>query len=345
MNTASFYRWMGVSTCLLALGWMGCSKTNTSSCTGSCTGPDSVVAKVGDKTLTMATLNQNQAVYAAQVQFIDQWLEENTFGPLAKAAGKPSIDALFDDKFAEFNKVPATEAEARAAFAEVQKNSKEKELADKTFEEMKDRALVFATQHKALKAFNAWKQEMQAQKKAEMLLAAPPRINVAAEGPSKGPKDAKVTIVEFSDFQCPYCSKGRAVMEQVVQKYGNKVRLVFRDYPLPSHKKAQKAAEAGQCAHVQGKFWPMHDWMFDHQGNLDVDSLKQAARTLGLDSGTFDKCLDSGAMAGVVTASLQAGEEAGVKGTPAFFVNGLFISGAQPLDVFVEKIDAELAKK
>ena len=170
------------------------------------------------------------------------------------------------------------------------------------------------------------------------------KAELRGDEPQIGPNDALVTIVEFSDFQCPYCSKGRAVMDQVVAKYGNKVRLVFRDFPLDFHEKAQKAAEAGQCANDQGKFWAMHDWMFDNQQNLDVDSLKNAAKTLGIDSAKFDNCLTSGQHAALVKKNIREGQEAGVRGTPAFFVNGTFLSGALPLDKFSAEIDRALAE-
>jgi protein-disulfide isomerase len=169
-------------------------------------------------------------------------------------------------------------------------------------------------------------------------------VQGAADGPAKGPKTAKVTIVEFSDFQCPYCSRGKKVMEEVVAKYGDKVRLVFRDFPLDFHDKAQKAAEAGQCANDQGKFWAMHDWMFDNQQALDIPALKGAAKTMGMDSTAFDSCLDSGKHAALIKKNTKDGQEAGVRGTPAFFVNGVFLSGALPFEKFKTEIDRALAE-
>jgi protein-disulfide isomerase len=119
---------------------------------------------------------------------------------------------------------------------------------------------------------------------------------------------------------------------------------VFRDYPLPFHEFAQKAAEAGACADEQGKFWEMHDHMFGHQDGLAVDALKKAARDLGLDGARFDACLDGGKLAQKVKKNFDAGQEAGVTGTPAFFINGLPLSGAQPIEEFKKVIDKELAR-
>lgn len=169
-----------------------------------------------------------------------------------------------------------------------------------------------------------------------------PRVEVAAVGPSLGPEDAPVTIIEFSDFQCPYCAAAVPTIEQVMSAYPSEVRLVFRAFPLPFHDNAYKAAEAGFCADEQGQFWPMSDWMFGHQDQLALTYLKQEAMTLGLDSAQFDACLDSGQYTSRVEEDIQAGEEAGVSGTPTFFINGRLLLGAQPFESFKKIIDEEL---
>jgi len=130
----------------------------------------------------------------------------------------------------------------------------------------------------------------------------------------------------------------------VVKTYGTRVRLVFRDFPLSFHEHAQKAAEAGHCAEEQGKFWEMHDWMFDNQASLAAGDLKGAAKKLGLDGKKFDQCLDTGKYADAVAENQRAGEEAGVRGTPAFFINGTSLSGAQPFEKFKGEIDRVLGK-
>jgi protein-disulfide isomerase len=154
-----------------------------------------------------------------------------------------------------------------------------------------------------------------------------------------------VTIVEFSDFQCPFCSRLLPTMEQVKQKYGDKVRIVFRQYPLPMHPNAQKAAEASLCANEQGKFWEMHDAMFKNQQELAVDNLKSKAAALGLKAETFNQCLDSGKYAAQIQGDIKAGSAVGVSGTPAMFINGRFISGAVPLEQITSVIDDELKRK
>lgn len=173
----------------------------------------------------------------------------------------------------------------------------------------------------------------------------PIRVEVAATGPSKGPENAPVTIVEFSDFECPFCSRVNPTLAQVQEKYGDKVRIVFRQFPLAMHANAQKAAEASLCAHDQGKFWELHDAMFQNQQALAVPQLKAQAVELGLDAEKFNQCLDSGKYASQVQADMQAGSAAGVSGTPALFVNGRMISGAVPIDQIAPVIDDELRRK
>jgi len=175
------------------------------------------------------------------------------------------------------------------------------------------------------------------------------------DAPTKGPADAKVQIVEFSDFECPYCAKFvTQTMPQILSTYGDKVLFAFRNYPLPAsmHPYAQKAAEASECANDQGKFWEYHDLLFGKQSDLSalvqadptngvnqvVDQLKQYAASLSLDTAKFNECLDSGANAEKVSSDASAMTEALTKagvtrfGTPSFFINGKFISGAYPFD-------------
>jgi protein-disulfide isomerase len=131
----------------------------------------------------------------------------------------------------------------------------------------------------------------------------------------------------------------------VFATYGDRIHFVYREYPLPNHQNAKPAAEAGQCANEQGKFWPYHDRLFANQQRLTVPDLKQHAAEVGLDTAKFNACLDSHKYASVVEKDIAIGNESGVDGTPAFFINGRMISGAQPFDVFKRMIDEELQKK
>ena len=157
-----------------------------------------------------------------------------------------------------------------------------------------------------------------------------------------GPVNAKVTLIEYSDFECPYCLKHYDTTKQIEAAYPKDVRIVYRHFPLSFHANAQKAAEASECAAAQGKFWEMHDKIFEanRAQKMGVDAWKQAAKDLKLDSAKFDKCLDSGEMAARVAADQTEGSGAGVAGTPATFVNGELIEGALPFDSFKAKIEA-----
>lgn len=176
---------------------------------------------------------------------------------------------------------------------------------------------------------------------------APAKVQVSADDDAvMGQAGAKVTIIEFSDFQCPYCS--RFVLQTFPQIKANyidtgKAKLIFRDFPLSFHANAAKAAEAAECAGDQGKYYEMHDKLFGNQSALSVDSYKQWASELGLNTATFNSCLDSGKYASEVQKDIADAQAAGVTGTPTFFVNGVKLVGAQPYEVFQQAIDAALA--
>lgn len=168
------------------------------------------------------------------------------------------------------------------------------------------------------------------------------------DDPSIGPKDAPITIIEFSDYQCPFCARAEPAVKRVLEFYKGKVNFVYRDFPLSFHQYAQKAAEASECADEQGKFWQYHDILFEKQSEWSsggVLKLKEYAIGLGLDSKKFNECLDSGKYANEVQKDIEDGQNYGVSGTPAFFINGIEVSGAQPFDVFQKIIDAELNKQ
>lgn len=157
----------------------------------------------------------------------------------------------------------------------------------------------------------------------------------------KGAENATVTMIEYSDFECPYCSKHQETLTQILDEYPNDVRLVYKHFPLSFHANAQKAGEASECAGDQDKFWEMHDLIYAAEA-LSIDTFKQFAKDLGLDTSKFNTCLDDGTHASTVQSDMVEGQAAGVEGTPATFVNGTLISGAIPYDSFKAVIDAEL---
>jgi predicted DsbA family dithiol-disulfide isomerase len=171
-----------------------------------------------------------------------------------------------------------------------------------------------------------------------------PKVEFEAKGPSRGDAGAPVTIVEFSDYECEFCGVAEETVRRVLDAYKGRVRLVHQAFPLSIHPRAPKAAEAAFCAGEQGRYWEMHDSLLAKQAALGVDDLKGRARGLQLDAPRFDSCLDSGRMARAVDASRKLGEELGLTATPAFFVNGRFLSGAQPFERFKELVDNELSE-
>ena len=191
-------------------------------------------------------------------------------------------------------------------------------------------------------------QALRSQAKVVVSLKPPPvfRAKLSVEGaPSKGPGTAPVTIVKFEDFQCPFCKQAQATEAQLLSRYGNKVKLVHRDFPIGSiHPLAWKAHEAARCANEQGKFWPYHDLLYTTAPKLSVDELKGYAKEAGLAMPAFEQCLTSGKYKNLVQKDVDEGTRLGVNGTPTFFINGRVLSGAQPLATFAGIIDDELTR-
>lgn len=192
----------------------------------------------------------------------------------------------------------------------------------------------------------AFLMELRGKAKIEVLLKAPPSYRAPidlAGTPSRGPADAKVTVVEFSDFHCPYCRRVQATLNQLLQKYPTQVRLVYKHMPLDDlHPQARRAAEASWCAQEQGKFWEYHNLLYAGGPDASAPTLTNLASQVGLNPGQFQQCLADGKAQAVVQQHVAEGARYGVSGTPAFFVNGRFLSGAVPLDVFVQVIEEEL---
>lgn len=173
-----------------------------------------------------------------------------------------------------------------------------------------------------------------------------PKLTVDTEGyPSWGNAKAPVTIVEFSDFECPFCSRALPILAQIKKEYGpDKVRIIFRDMPLPSHSRAIPAALASHCANEQGKFWEFHDTLFGNQSQLQDKDLKAVAKTLKMDEAKFNECFDTKKHMAVVEKSRREAEGLGIQATPSFVINGSLIQGAQPFEKFKAKIDKALSR-
>ena len=330
-----------------------CSKsasTSSSAASRGATAPDRVVATFNGGQITAGELEKEarpqiadleNKMYQARKQALEQMAMERIVKAEAAKAGLTDQEYI-RKRVEEAPVQQPTEAQERQFYDRLKAGGQIPPEA--TFESLKDRigqALINQQRQGQMQKVVA-----ELQKQANLKLDLPqPRISVAAEGPSRGPKDAPVTIVEFSDFECPYCGAAHDTVEQVMNAYAGKVRLVYRQFPLSFHPHAAKAAEASLCAADQGKFWEYHEVLFKNQKKLDPADLKAHATQVGLDPQKFGQCLESGDKKKVVDADQQAGMAAGVNGTPAFFINGIFLNGALPIDEFKKVIDGELASK
>ena len=235
---------------------------------------------------------------------------------------------------------PATSEDAEKFFKE---NSAKLQGDLKTLEEQ---IKNFLTAQRLQAKQQEYLQSLKAAAKINVFLARPPIFRsdvVVAGAPTRGSTSAPVTIVEFSDFHCPFCRKVQPVIDEVRAKYGAKIKLVYRDFPLDNlHPHARSAAEASHCAIEQGKFWEFHDQLFKNDPDTSPAALDRFAKESGMDVDAFEECSSSGKYKTLVQASTQEGTQLGITGTPTFFINGRILVGAQPADAFAKVIDEEL---
>ena len=213
-----------------------------------------------------------------------------------------------------------------------------------SFEELKPQLKQLMKNAEIEEARQKYADSLRAQVDVAILLQ-PPSVHVGYDSTRiRGNSDAPVTIIEFADFQCPFCQRTEATLKALLAKYAGRVKLAFLDFPLTEiHGQAEKAAEAARCAGEQGKFWEYHDALFADQSKLDESSLIARAGSLHLNESAFRSCLSSGSFKRDIEANREEGTRAGVNGTPAYFVNGVFLSGVQPQAEFERLIDNQLA--
>ncbi len=314
-------------------------------------GQDVPVARIGEETITQAELDawikdelwKDQTdggnatrVYALREQGLERMVDKRLVDAEAKKRGLEP-DALLDAEAAK--RVAVSDADVRAYF-----DQNQAKLSGETFESLAPRIRQYLERSKGTGAAQAFVAELRAAAKVEMLLERP-RIQVAAEGHASGPADAPITLIEFSDYECPFCRRAEPVVQQVLEEYAGKVRFVYRHYPLESiHPRARGAAEAAACAEEQGRFWEYHAQLFADNAGLAPAQLESYAGQASLDLPAFKACVAEHRSAKRVEADVAAGEAAGVTGTPAFFLNGIPLSGAQPIEEFRRLIDAELQR-
>jgi protein-disulfide isomerase len=344
-----------------ALSVVGCGETPTAAQSGASSGSpatpataatDQVVAEVGGRRITLAEVDRRwqefdaaerarvtQLVYQNRRNMLDLLVGDALIEDAAKAAG---IDVkAYTEREIGRRAQPVSDDEIRRFYDE------NKERAEgRSLEDLRGPISEFLQGQRRQQARAALVDDLTRKSGGVRVLLEPPRQEVAvgATDPARGDTSAPVTIVEFSDYQCPYCARVTPTMAKVMEAYGGKVRRVFKDFPLANHPQAPKAAEAARCAGDQGKYWEFHARLFANQSALFVSQLKETASSLGLDRSKFDQCLDSGNWTAQVQADLAQGEKLGVNSTPTLFVNGRPVIGALPFEQFKQVIDEELAR-
>jgi protein-disulfide isomerase len=313
-----------------------------------------VAARVGDRVITIKELEDrwqtsNPAEHAEAIQklydgrraALDGMIAEMLLAQAAKAKGM-TPDAFEEAEIGKRLK-PVTDGDV-VTFYQGNINQMQGRSLDAVAPAIKN----YLTDQQRGTARQALISELRKAGPAVSVLFSAPRTTVAlaATDPVLGATTAPVTVVEFSDFQCPFCQRAVPTLKKVREVYGDKVRVVWKDFPLTQiHPQAFKSAEAAHCAGEQGKFWDYHDKLFANQEALQADDLKKYASDLGLDAAKFGPCLDSSKYAERVRDGVSAGSRLGVNSTPTLYINGRMLQGAQPFETFAAMIDEELAKK
>jgi predicted DsbA family dithiol-disulfide isomerase len=317
-----------------------------------------LVGRVGGRRITEADLIAADAAHYARIQSdfeaqrnqlernylkarydmlqkqLDKLLDHEALELEAKARGKSTAEILAELKPA----APPTDEEKRAFY------DAHRDRIKQPYEQIAAQLTDYVTRERNVAAVRAFYDRLREKHDIHSTLG-PYRETVAATGPARGEPNAPVTIIEFADFQCPYCREAESSLRTLMAKHPHDLRLVFRNMPLTeSHPNAMIAAEAGVCAERQGKFWEMHDAMYDDQKALAADALQSTATRLGLDTARFSACLADGTAVHALDADAQAAKELGLNGTPYFFVNGRPIDGSPTFEMFEGLIAEELQR-
>ena len=313
-----------------------------------------VAARVGSRTITVKELDERwlamdpgeqtetvQKLYDGRRNALESLIADTLLAEAAKTKGL-SPEAFVESEIAK-RATRVTDADVVAFY-----QANQSEMEGRTLETMAPAITRYLTQQQESAARIALVNELRKAGPAVRLLLETPRftVNVADSDPSLGNAKAPVTLVEFSDFQCPFCLRVAPTLKQIRAKYGDNVRIVWKDFPLTQiHPQAFKASEAGHCAAEQGKFWEFHDRVYANQQAMQPDDLKKYAAAVGVDAEKFNACVAKSKHAEVVRNGVAEGTRLGINSTPTVFINGRRVSGAQPYEVFAGIIDEELSRK
>jgi protein-disulfide isomerase len=310
-------------------------------------GKPGVVAKIGGQEITEEELIGNDQLdffdlkkreYELRMDRLNQLLVDKLIGAEAQKAGI-SLD--------DYIKKNVVKGEIKIADSEYKKFVAEKKIPESQINpQIKERINQYLQTQKRQDLIDAYVAKLTKSSPVEVYFKKP-KMNMQVDvgnAPIAGGEKAPVTIVEFSDFQSPFCSRGAETVTAIKKKYGNKVKVAFKHFPLPMHREAKPASEASMCVNEQGsdKFWKFHDITFKNQGTLDNASLEKYAKESGANLDKFKECFGSGKYKNFIEDDMKYGEKIGVKSTPTFFVNGQLVAGALPIESFSEIIDEEL---
>lgn len=304
-------------------------------------GTETAIADVGGQKLTLSELEHSMAdrlfqarqqYYVAQRAALEQWIDDQVLDAEAKRQHITVKELL--DRNVKAKVTDPTDDQMRVYYEGVN--------TDQPFEAVRDKVLQHIRDVRTAKVGAAYVKTLRDQAAVQITFVSPVADVNPGDVPAMGPVNASIRLVEFGDFQCPYCQQAHVEIKKLMEHYGDKISFSFRDYPLPMHPQAPKAAEAARCAGAQGKFWNYFDALFSDKKLAPAD-LKEEAKKLSLDTAVFDKCLDSGEQAGSVEKDASKAQHLGVNATPTFFINGHLYSGAVKYDAFRDAIDKELA--
>jgi len=305
---------------------------------------EEVVAKVNGKAVTdkeledflgIALMMKNQEIY----QLKRSALQDLIFIKLQEEKAKAENITL-DDYYKKYVVDTVQEPTDEEVNSFYEKNKSQIRLGE---EEAKKQIKNYLKSQKIQEAENKLKDKLLKEAKIETFLK-PPKMELSkGNEPKKGKEGAPIIIVEFTDFQCPYCSRAQSTLDKIFTDYPDKVQLIFKDLPLDFHKQSKDAHIAAHCAAEQGKFWEYHDILFKNQNQLFPDKLREYAQQLQMDMDKFNKCYDERKYEKYVNDNISQAQNLGISGTPTFFVNGRIVRGAQPYESFKQIIDEELS--
>jgi protein-disulfide isomerase len=299
-----------------------------------------VVAVVGGVKVTMSDLEREESAnllaahyqyYQTETRALNDLIDKKLLEQKAKSENL-TVDQLIQRDIKSKVQDP-TEDQMKVYYEGVE--------TDQPYEQVREKILEKIRQLRTARIRAAYVADLRVHSTVSIMLAPPAAGNIEAELAQSNSDKPQVTLMEFADYECPYCQKVAADVNKLRADMGDKINFQYKDFPLQMHARAEKAAEAARCASKQGKFWEFHDEIFKSK-ELDVDQLKAQAQALKLNTTDFDKCLDSGEETAAVEKDRKEGQKLGISGTPSFFINGHYLSGALDYATLRQVVDQQL---